>query len=108
MLQFASDAPNVENPVGAFHPFQVDSNDIESISKEEVGRSSVAMHKYLLIFPHTRLLTPAIPQPVQLVRFVTIDEVAARELAYQMVEIGTIFVKIDAIAIRRPVMQCSE
>src|SRR6266446_253309 len=108
VLEFPGDAPDIEDTISSLHAFQVDGNDAQPVAKEEVGWGSIAVDQHLLVFPHTRLFTPALTEPVELVRFVSVDELSLVELAHQTIKIGTILVKINAVAVGGAVMQGSQ
>lgn len=60
MLEFARDAADVEDTVGALHALQVDGNHVETVSKKEIAGGGIAVHQHLAIFPHAPLFTPAV------------------------------------------------
>ncbi len=63
------------------------------------------MNEYLLVFPHTWLFAPAVTQPGELVDLIQVYELFVGELSHEAVEVGTIFVKIHPMAVRRSVMK---
>ena len=105
VLEFSGDTPNIKDAISPLHSFQVNPNDAQPMSKEEVGGSCVTVNEYLLVFPHTGLFAPAVTQPGELLDLIPVNELFFGELAHEAVEVGAIFVKIHAIAVRRPVMK---
>src|SRR5258708_22761654 len=73
--------------------------------KEEVRWSCVTVNEDLLVFPHSWLFAPAVAQRGELLGLGPGNELLLGELAHEAVEVGTIFVKIHPIAVRRPVMK---
>ena len=108
VLQFPCDTSDVENTISSLHPFKIDGNDTESVSKEKVGRGSITMDQHLLIFPHARLFTPAVTQPGELIGISLVDAMLLCKLTYQVVKVATIFVKIYSIPISSTIVECSQ
>src|SRR5579863_120704 len=69
VLHFSGNPADVEHAVGALHPLQIDRDNVQAISKQKIARGGIAMDEDLLILPHTGLIAPTIPEPVQLISF---------------------------------------
>src|SRR5450631_156867 len=108
VLQFSGNASDIKDAIGPLHAFQIDANHAQPLPEKEVRWGRVTVDEHLLIFPHTRLFTPAVAQPGELLNSIPIDELFFEKLAYEPVEVGTIVVEIHCVPICRSVMEGRE
>src|SRR6202050_962097 len=62
VLELASDPPDVEYPVAALHPLQVDRRDVHAVAEQEVRGGRVTVQTDLPVLPYQRAVPPAVPQ----------------------------------------------
>src|SRR3954468_22379042 len=105
VLQFSGDPTDVEHTIGPLHPLQINRDDVESISEKKIARRGIAVDEDLLILPHTRLIAPTIPEPVQLISFMLFDEVLASELTHKSVQIRAVVGEVNSIAVRSAIVE---
>ncbi len=63
------------------------------------------MHEHLLVFPHPRLITPLVAQPVQLACLIPSDCTDFKQSVNQAIHIIAIMVELDSLPYGRPVVK---
>ena len=92
----ARDPADIEHPVPALHPLQVDCRDVQAAAKEEVCRRRVTVQPDLLVLPHPRSAPPLIAQPGELVDVPMSDAAGLPEPTDKRVEVPAVGIEVDA------------
>ena len=102
--ELARNAPDVEHPVAALHPFQIDRGHVHAVAEQEVCRGRVAVQPDLLVLPHLRPVPPAVPQPGQLTDIIRPDPAGLPQPVRDRVEVPAVGTEIDVVPAGCPVV----
>jgi hypothetical protein len=104
MVQLARDPPDVEHPVAALAPLQVDRRDVQAVPEQEVRRRGVPVQPHLPVLPHPWALPPHSAQPGELVDVPHPDAPALPQHPQQVMEVRAVGGEVDGCSVRRPVV----
>jgi len=104
MLDFGGHPTLIEDPVGHFHPLQIDGDHREAIAEEDIGGGGVSMNKDLVVFPHKLLTTPLFLEPIEVFGLIPSDIPPVLQLIHNLVEVGTVPAHVHPQAGRGPIV----
>ncbi len=95
----------IEDPVGRFHPLQIDHDHPGAVAEEDIGGRYIPVDEDPVVLPHKGLLPPPLLHSVEFLRLIPADVSPVFQLIHDPVEVSAVPVDVHPLDRGGPIVE---